>query len=145
MSIFSKIMGLFKLSDTQREEVLKEINFYEAIEAHLAWRKRLVDYLAGNSTEDLQPQNICVDNRCVLGKWIHGAGKARFGEMELFQNLIDEHAKFHYCASKVVEAHQAGDKALADKLMHDSFVPQSMKTVTCLTHLHKQVEGKSAA
>ncbi|MFA6121249.1 MAG: CZB domain-containing protein [Sideroxydans sp.] len=142
MGFISALRSVFGISDEAREEVRREINFYEAVEAHLAWKLRLTDYLQGRSKEDLQPHNICVDNRCVLGKWIHGPGKTRFGEIKLFQELTDEHAKFHYYASKVVEAHQGGNTQLAEKMLIEDFAHQSKKTVNCLTKLHMQVEGK---
>lgn len=142
MSFMTALRSAFGMNEQAREEVRREINFYEAVEAHLSWKLRLNDYLAGRSKEELQPHNICVDNRCVLGKWIHGAGKARFGEMETFQKLTDEHAKFHYYASKVVEAHQAGNSELAEKVLSEDFAHQSKKTVNCITKLHMQVEGK---
>lgn len=142
MGFISALKSAFGMSFEVREEVRREINFYEAVEAHLSWKLRLNDYLAGRSKEELQPHTICVDNRCVLGKWIHGPGKERFGAIGTFQQLMDEHAKFHYQASKVVEAHQAGNTALAEQILSDQFAHQSKKTVNCITKLHMQVEGK---
>jgi hypothetical protein len=143
MGFISAIRSMFSINEVTRAEVRSEINFYEAVEAHLAWKLRLTDYLQGRSKEDLQPHNICVDNRCVLGKWIHSSGNARFGEIAVFQQLMDEHAKFHYHASKVVEAHQAGNPILAEKILSEDFAHQSKKTVNCITRLHMQVEGKT--
>ncbi len=130
------------LTQSQRDEIRAEINLYDAIKAHMAWKIRLMDYLEGRSTEDLQPHHICVDNRCDLGKWIHGPGKARLGEQALFQQLVEEHAKFHYHASKVVEAHQGGDAGLAHKILAGGFAEQSRNTVNCLARLNAIMEGK---
>jgi hypothetical protein len=141
MGLIAALSSMFGMSRQVRAEVQREINFYEAVEAHLKWKIRLTDYLTGQSTEELLPQHICQDNRCVLGKWIHGSGKIRFGEIELFQQLTEEHAKFHYHASKVVEAHQAGNALLAEKVLHEDFAIQSKKTVDCLTKLHIKVTG----
>lgn len=120
----------------------KEIDFFEAVQAHLAWKMHLTDYLQGRSKEDLQPHNICVDSRCVLGKWIHGSGKYRLGELVIFQKLMEEHAKIHFHASKVVEARQAGNTSLAEKILLEDFAHQSRKTANCISKLHMQVEGK---
>lgn len=143
--MFEKLFAAFGLSKAQREQIKQEIDLFDAIQAHTAWKKRLMDYLQGVSTEDLQPHNICVDNRCVLGKWIHGPGKSHFGEQPLFLQLIDEHAKFHYHASKVVEAHQAGNTVLANQILAGSFAEQSRNTVNCLAKLNAIVEGKPPA
>ncbi len=141
--MFQKLLASFRLSQTQRDEIRAEISLFDAIQAHTAWKKRLMDYVAGQSTEDLQPHIICVDNRCVLGKWIHGSGKARFGEQPLFQQLVEEHAKFHYHASRVVEAHLAGNTALANQILSENFAEQSRYTVNCLAKLNAIVEGTS--
>ena len=138
-----KLMSMLGLSEAVREEVRRDLNIYQAVEAHLAWKRRLDQYLAGESAEDLKPGIICQDNLCVLGKWIHGPGKTQLGNYPIFAQLVDEHAKFHYHASKVVEAHQAGNHALAAKLLHEDFLKQSKKTVGCLTKLHAEVEGET--
>lgn len=143
--MLKKMLSMFGLTQAQREQIRHEIDLFEAMKAHANWKKRLMDYLEGNSTEDLHPHNICVDNKCVLGMWIHGHGKARFGEYPLFQQLVEEHAKFHYHASKVVEAHQSGDAALAHKILNDSFIEQSRKTVNCLAKLNAEIEGEQPA
>jgi hypothetical protein len=83
-----------------------------------------------------------MDNRCVLGKWIHGPGKEHFGDQPLFTQLEEEHAKFHHHAGKVVEAYQAGNTALAEKLLAESFAEQSRKTVNCLAKINASIEGK---
>ncbi|MBI5007063.1 MAG: CZB domain-containing protein [Nitrosomonadales bacterium] len=140
--MFEKMLSMFGLTQAQRQEIRHEIDLFEAMQAHANWKKRLMDYLEGNSTEDLQPHNICVDNRCALGIWIHGHGKKRFGEYQLFQQLVDEHAKFHFHASKVVEAHQAGDSQLAHKILSESFIEQSRKTVNCLAKLNAEIEAE---
>jgi hypothetical protein len=139
------VLAVLGLTQSQRDEIRSEINLYDAVQAHTAWKKRLLDYLEGSSAEELHPHHICVDNRCELGKWIHGAGKARLGDQPLFLQLVEEHAKFHYHASKVVEAHQAGDTALAQSILAGSFAEQSRSTVTCLAKLNAIVEGRHSA
>lgn len=142
MSLTGKFLSLLGLTAQARVEVQREINPFEAVEAHVAWKRRLVNYLEGRSEEKLEAHHVCLDNRCTLGKWIHGAGKARLGDYPIFQQLMDEHAKFHYYASKVIEAHDAGDDATARSLLDGDFAHQSKKTVNCITHLHMQIEGK---
>ncbi|MBU1426110.1 MAG: CZB domain-containing protein [Gammaproteobacteria bacterium] len=139
--MFGKIAAAMGLSKSQpEEEVTQVINMYDAMLVHSAWKKRLNEYLEGRSKEDLQPGNIRVDHLCVLGKWIHSDGKARFGHHPEYAKLVEEHAKFHQHAAQVVEAHQVGDTNLAQEILKGIFEEQSRRTVTCLTRLNAIVE-----
>ncbi|MDD4912445.1 MAG: CZB domain-containing protein [Sideroxydans sp.] len=139
--MFSKIFSVFGLGQQEPEkEILQVINIYDAVLVHRAWKRRLIDYLEGRSQENLQPSKICVDNLCVLGKWIHSDGKAQFEDQAVFKKLMDEHAKFHIHAAKVVEAHQEGNDELAQSILTGNFDEQSRKTVVCLVKLHAMVE-----
>lgn len=138
--MFGKIIAAFGGSKSEPEEITQVINMYDAMLAHAAWKRRLNDYLEGHSKENLEPGNIRVDHACLLGKWIHGDGKARFGSDPAFVKLVEEHAKFHQHAAKVVEAHQVGDTNLAQEILTGSFEEQSRRTVTCLTRLNAVVE-----
>jgi hypothetical protein len=140
--MFGKFIAALGLKQTQQEEITQVINLYDAVMAHKAWKKRLFEYLEGRSKEDLQPAKICVDYLCVLGKWIHSDGKAHFGHEPDFIKLVEEHAKFHVHAAKVVEAHQVGNSNLAMALLTGSFDEQSKKTVNCLTRLNTLVEAQ---
>jgi Chemoreceptor zinc-binding domain len=139
--MFKKIASAFGLSSAPDKEVTEVINIYDAVLAHQAWKKRLMDYMDGRSKEDLQPSKICKDNLCVLGKWIHSNGKVQFGKEQVFVKLVDEHAKFHVDAAKVVEAHQEGKEGLAREILAGSFEEQSRKTITCLAKLNTIVEA----
>jgi len=138
--MFSKIAAAFGLTKSEDREVTEVINIYDAVLAHQAWKKRLVEYLDGRSKEDLQPSKICKDDLCVLGKWIYSGGKTQFGEQPTFVKLVDEHAKFHVNAAQVVEAHQEGKEELAREILAGSFEEQSRRTVNCLARLNALVE-----
>lgn len=142
MSFIAALRSFVGMREEDRAQVRREINFFEAVEAHVAWKRRLIDYLNGTSTERLDPALVCQDDCCVLGKWIHGAGKTRFGDIELFKQLTTEHAQFHQQAALVITAHQTGDTAGAKAILAHDFAHQSKKTVDCLVKLHAQVEGK---
>ena len=143
--MLKRMFSMFSLSSSERDEIRSEINLFKAIEAHSAWKKRLHDYIAGSSGEDLQPLQVGVDNLCELGKWIYGAGREHFEGEPLFKQLEEEHAQFHLQAARVVEAYQAGKSALAEKLLAEDFTEQSRKTVNCLVKINVMVEGKKAA
>lgn len=125
----------------QQAEITQVINLYDAVLAHTAWKRRLFQFLEGQSSENLQPDKIRVDYLCVLGKWIHSDGKAHFGEQPEFIKLMEEHVKFHVHAASVVEAHLAGDTEGAMEILTGDFDAQSKKTVRCLTKLNAVVEA----
>jgi hypothetical protein len=140
--MFGKLLAAFGGSKSEPEEITQVINMYDAMLAHAAWKRRLNDYLEGRSKENLEPRIIGVDHACMLGKWIHSDGKVKFGDQPAFVKLVEEHAKFHQNAAKVVEAHQTGNASLAQELLAGSFEEQSRRTVTCLTRLNAVVEAK---
>ena len=53
--------------------------------------------------ERLDAATIAKDDCCQLGKWLHGAGKAKFGNKPEFQPLVALHQAFHAEAGKVSE------------------------------------------
>ncbi len=93
-------------------QALNEFDVDAAIAAHQNWKYRLQAYLKGQSNEDFSPEVICFDDRCDLGRWLHGPGKAHLGHYPGFTALMGHHKMFHYAASNVVALYKA------DKLMH---------------------------
>lgn len=94
------------------------LNFKSAVDAHMKWKKRLEDYISGNSQETLEVGTISRDYQCVLGKWIYGEGGERFGYSETFFDMKAHHTLFHRSAGEVLAAAQAGDKDRALQLLY---------------------------
>ena len=92
-----------------------------AMAAHDNWKLRLQAYLNGASKEDFLPEVICFDDRCDLGRWIHGDGAARLGRYPGFTALLGHHKMFHYAASNVVALSKGGKEAEAQKMLEGSF------------------------
>lgn len=151
MGLFVFLKNLFgpSLSEEEREsikkELQKEINFIEAIRAHTAWKSRLQNALDGKSEEVLVPAHICEDNRCVLGKWIHGSGGARFGKEQMFSSLRSEHASFHVHAANVVELTQAGDPSAAQRVFENEYSHASHEVVSILMTLNREFGAEPSA
>ena len=55
--------------------LMTEIDIDAAIASHESWRLQLQDMVNGRSTEVMRPERICQDDRCDLGRWLHGTGK----------------------------------------------------------------------
>jgi hypothetical protein len=111
-----------------------------AMLAHENWKLRLQTYLQGNSKEEFLPEVICFDNRCDLGQWIHGKGKAHLGNFAGFTALLEHHKMFHYAASNVVALSQAGKQAEAEKMLDGAFTTFSKAVGEDLENMHHAVE-----
>ncbi|BCO28723.1 hypothetical protein MIZ03_3633 [Rhodoferax lithotrophicus] len=117
--------------------ILSEIDIDTAIAAHENWKLRLQNYLNGNSTETLQPEIVCLDDRCDLGKWLHGPGTQRLGKYPAFSVLIARHKYFHVQASNVVALAQTNQKDKAMQALEGSYRYASNQVVLLLKELKR--------
>lgn len=85
----------------KNEEVFAGLNMKEAIDAHLAWRKRLEAAIADQSIAGYEIGTVASDNQCKLGKWL-GQDAKRFAMMPEYQNLRRAHAEFHLVAGEIL-------------------------------------------
>jgi inorganic pyrophosphatase len=116
------------------------MNFDEAITAHSQWRIRLQGFIAGTSQENLDPKIVAVDNKCVLGQWIHGEAK-QYAQMPEYVLLIKEHANFHQRAANVLRLVEAGKREEAKaEVGAGEFFKASIQTINAIRHLRKKVE-----
>lgn len=83
---------------------------------------------------------LCRDDRCALGRWLHGPGGARWGRNALFTALMNEHAQFHQAAGEVARAINSGDFPRAEELLGSGsrFSEVSNRTVTAIQHLQRE-------
>lgn len=147
--------GLFKrlFTDHEGEGLRAELNTADgtgldlnaAIAAHRNWKLRLDSVLAGRSSEDLLAEHICFDDRCDLGKWIHGPAKAKLRGLVGFQKLVADHRTFHHAASNVVALAKAGkaDQALA--ILTGPYDTASRNVIAALEEIESIVSSRRAA
>lgn len=119
------------------ETVLAEIDLDTAIASHENWKLRLQNMLDGKSSEVLRPEIICLDNRCDLGKWLHGTGGQKLGHYPAFQILIARHKNFHVQASTVAALAQSGDIENARQTMEAPYFHASHQVVLLLKQLKR--------
>ncbi|PRC92906.1 CZB domain-containing protein [Solimicrobium silvestre] len=118
-----------------QEKVARDLDVKSAVLAHENWKLRLTAYLSDQSTENLRPEVICFDDRCDLGKWLHGDAKQCFGDHPRFQSLVGEHKNFHYHASNVVSLKMQGKKEKAELLLNSEFQKCSERVISMLNEL----------
>jgi len=129
--------GTLSLDERAIVQTLAELDIDAAIAAHKNWKLRLDNYLAGQSSEDLRPEMICVDNACALGKWIYSGGQETMGKVPFFKMLITWHKRFHLEASSVVSLMQANRKPEAQALLIGSYAHVSDQVIRVLETLKK--------
>lgn len=116
------------------------MNWMEIIGAHVMWKQRLIAYLSGTSEEQLDPDTIRLDDRCALGKWIHGEGKP-MEALPGYAEVRELHANFHQNAARVVSLHQAGNTVEAETLLNGSYSRLSEKLKHRILGLSHQVKA----
>lgn len=87
----------------------------KALNAHGAWRQRLITVIAtGNS--DVNVAQVQVDNGCAFGKWFYGLPPAS-RSAEVCTKIQKLHTDFHIEAARVLGLALGGKKAEAEKAM----------------------------
>jgi len=105
------------------------MDFDAAITAHRQWRRRLLDFVAGGSHEQLDSAVVGRDDQCALGKWIYGTCQPALGRHPLCENLRSAHRAFHECAGEIIRKRQSGDIARARHLLGGDFARRSEETI----------------
>jgi hypothetical protein len=119
------------------DAILSELDIDTAIAAHENWKLRLQNYVDGKSTETLQPEVVCLDDRCDLGKWLHGPGNQRLGKYPAFGMLVARHKFFHVQASTVVAMSQSGQKDKAQQALEGGYRHASNQVILLLKELKR--------
>jgi len=119
------------------QAVLNELDIDTAISAHENWSARLRAVLQGTSSEQLQPEVVCLDDRCDLGKWLHGPGRERLGKYPAFSVLVARHKHFHLEASTVLTLAQTGEKDKAEQRLNSGYRHASTQVVLLLKELKR--------
>lgn len=118
-------------------KVEKPFDFNAAISAHIDWKMKLSKYLQ-NPDGSLEHSKVCLDNACMLGKWIYGDGlKHREGNPSLFDSVKLSHAEFHKTAGEVIRLINSGDSNKAERMLSPAgpYMTISEKTVELIQKL----------
>jgi Chemoreceptor zinc-binding domain len=125
------------LDERTAREVMAELDIDTAISAHENWSARLLGVIRGSSTEVLEPELVCRDDRCDLGKWLHGPGRERLGQYPAFTVLVARHKYFHLQASTVLALAQAGEQDKAEEKLRSAYRHASNQVVILLKELKR--------
>lgn len=119
-----------------------QLDFMGAIEAHVRWKIRLEAYINGTSEEHLNPHMVCRDDQCVLGKWIHGGGGAKYGSHPMFTVLKQTHMNFHRAAGEIIQTVDAGERDKARHMLNSGdYARHSHRVKSDLARLSIELEA----
>lgn len=114
------------------------MNFFDAINAHVAWKVRLQKHIKGESEEQLDASVVGRDDQCTLGKWIY-ANVEQHGEMALFRQVQVQHADFHRCAAEIIDTANRGEQQEAEHKLHHDYAHLSYMIIKSLRNLGKEL------
>lgn len=114
------------------------MNFLDAINAHVMWKLRLQRFLDGTSEENLDPEHICKDNQCVLGKWIY-SNEDRYTTSPAFEDVRGKHAEFHVMAAEIVTLIKADQKEEAGEMLRGDYSRLSQRLLARIRQLARDL------
>lgn len=121
------------------EQQFMGLDVQAAINAHLAWRKRLEDLVLKNSSEELDIGVIMQDDQCQLGLWLYERAKSTLALHPEFAALREAHRAFHLYAARIVQALRMGGVEAARGMLEANFDRLSRDIVFYLaTLMHKE-------
>lgn len=118
----------------------KPFDFASAVSAHLDWKMKLSRYLE-KPDHTLDPEKVCLDNTCALGKWIYGDGQ-KYSNLATHEQLRGAHAHFHKTAANIITLiHNKNFKEAETKLApRGVYMDASDKCVSLIQKLKSEVE-----
>lgn len=119
-----------------------ELDIDAMIASHQALRGRLLQLLGGITPEPeprLLPEVLCLDHRCPLGRWLHGAGRAALGPSRDLDMLVARHQYFHAQAAAVVAYHLSGEPGKAHHTLNGTYRRSSTQVVLLLNEFKRQL------
>jgi hypothetical protein len=95
----------------------------QAGQTHSEWKIKLRMAIA--KQEALDAAQISADSQCLLGQWLHGEAKGKFGGLASFTDCVSKHAAFHQEAGRVAQTINAKNFTQA-KAMMDANTPYAL-------------------
>ncbi|MFA6063124.1 MAG: methyl-accepting chemotaxis protein [Gallionella sp.] len=144
----SQMMLTFKMdAPGKRTEVVvskpvnaKGFSFSDGINAHIKWKTRLVDYIKGNSQEQLEVARVSCDDLCDLGKWLYGPAKS-YANLTEYADLKKSHAAFHRSVGVIVQCVHDHHLDEATSKLGGEFFQLSNQTIRAIKLLEGRVSG----
>lgn len=100
-----------ELLAVKREKIIQNSalakRFDEMVKAHLAWKKRIRQFISGAEI-GVTRENAIDHTACILGKWLYSEGQSMI-DSSIMQTLEPEHAKMHSTIGVIMDAFEQDD------------------------------------
>jgi hypothetical protein len=120
------------------------VDLNAAIQKHAEWKFKFHNAIF--SGESIDAAAIAKDNKCDMGKWLHGEGHARYQEKASYAQCLADHAAFHAEAGKVAVAINAKKKVEAEKMLAagSAFAMASKRVSLSIVELKIEIGGEQS-
>ena len=88
----------------------------KAISAHGQWKNKLRTAIDTGECEST-PERVKQDNNCSFGKWLHERIDPTAKESKYYDTAVEQHARFHQEAGRILEFALNGEKEEANRLI----------------------------
>lgn len=103
--------------DTVAEQgALGIFNGFRVVEAHLAEREAIENYVLGKTAEYVTREAVC-HPACLFGQWLHGEEKKVSEHRSLFDALCAQCETFYEMASQAVLLKNLGEEDMAQAIL----------------------------
>lgn len=118
----------------------RPFSFKDAENAHAKWKMRLVQFVGGQSHEDFDESAVSCDDKCDLGKWIHGPA-VKYSSLAEYKNLRSSHADFHKTVGAIVHCVHEHQSDKARLMLGGYFASASKKTINAIQAMRDKTES----
>ncbi len=135
--IYDEIHKLCGIVKKLKIEV-KGVDLEVAKSAHLAWKRRLRDFLDGKG--ELSMDQAVSHRDCALGKWYYGEGLQQYGDMHEMKAVEAPHEEMHKLIREIISLREQGRFEEAER-KYENVNPLSHTIVDLL----EEIEIKTAS
>ncbi|MFW5906467.1 MAG: methyl-accepting chemotaxis protein [Desulfobia sp.] len=106
--------------------------------AHIKWKKRLADMLAG--LEEMDTHKLPDHNNCGFGKWYNSEGRKNFSHLSAFKEIEAPHQKIHETGLKIARLYSQNKKTEANQMYIDEMEKAGSLVFEKLDQLERECE-----
>jgi hypothetical protein len=92
------------------------MNLDNAVQTHAQWKMKL--RAAISKHEQLDIETLSRDDKCELGQWLHGEGKASYGRLSCHGDCVEKHLAFHVAVTNIAKAVNAKEFDKAEAMLN---------------------------